>query len=162
MGTVASKTKLKRYIGTKIVEAMPMTLGTYKKKGGQTHSTQNDKTSGYKVVYPDGYESWSPKNVFEESYSILEYGFDIGKAIELISHGYKVGNSKLWLDNCFIYLQDGTQISPEDGRNDALKTRKNDIIIHQHIDKYVGGTLIVGWTPNILELFSNDFYIYEN
>lgn len=26
---------------------------------------------GYLVVYPDGYKSWSPKRVFEESYRMV-------------------------------------------------------------------------------------------
>lgn len=26
---------------------------------------------GYLVVYPDGYKSWSPKHVFEESYRMV-------------------------------------------------------------------------------------------
>ena len=27
---------------------------------------------GYKVVYEDGYESWSPKDVFEKGYILIE------------------------------------------------------------------------------------------
>jgi hypothetical protein len=45
---------MKTYIGTKIVQAEP-----------QTDSTGRE---GYKVVYEDGYESWSPKDVFERCY----------------------------------------------------------------------------------------------
>ena len=26
---------------------------------------------GYLVIYPDGYKSWSPKHVFEESYRMV-------------------------------------------------------------------------------------------
>ena len=42
---------MQQYIGTKIVQAEP-----------------DSKGEGYKVRYADGYESWSPKNVFEEAY----------------------------------------------------------------------------------------------
>ena len=49
---------MKKYIGTKIVEAEPQILID----GGI-----GETRGGYKVVYPDGYESWSPKDVFEEA-----------------------------------------------------------------------------------------------
>ena len=42
-----------RYIGTKLIEAI---------------SAQKDGEDGYKVVYPDGYISWSPTDVFERAY----------------------------------------------------------------------------------------------
>ena len=44
---------MKTYIGTKIIQAEP------KESGGQ---------HGYRVIYADGYESWSPKDVFEAAY----------------------------------------------------------------------------------------------
>ena len=48
---------MEKYIGIKIIKAEPM------KKDGKI---------GYKVVYKDGYESWSPKEVFEEAYKPLK------------------------------------------------------------------------------------------
>lgn len=45
---------MKTYIGTKIIRAVPD-----KDKSGK---------DGYKVIYADGYESWSPKDVFEMAY----------------------------------------------------------------------------------------------
>ena len=41
------------YIGTKIIRAEPQT---------------RDGQLGFKVVYPDGYVSWSPRDVFETAY----------------------------------------------------------------------------------------------
>jgi len=63
---------LRRYIGTKIILAEPMTRGEFI----QLHPTralvfddiENKDEKGYKVVYPDGYESWSPIAVFEAAY----------------------------------------------------------------------------------------------
>lgn len=53
---------MKQYIGTKIVEAEPEEL-RYKNEAGVEMCEE-----GYKVRYQDGYESWSPKGVFEEAY----------------------------------------------------------------------------------------------
>lgn len=44
---------MKQYIGTKLIEAEP---------------AERYGREGYKVLYPDGYESWSPKDVFEKAY----------------------------------------------------------------------------------------------
>lgn len=44
---------LQTYIGTKIIQAV---------------KEEKDGMPGYKVIYPDGYVSWSPKNVFEAAY----------------------------------------------------------------------------------------------
>lgn len=44
---------MKAYIGTKIVQAEP---------------EEKDGNPGYKVVYEDGYLSWSPRETFERCY----------------------------------------------------------------------------------------------
>ena len=47
---------MERYIGTKIVRAEP-----------QNKADQR----GYKVVYEDGYVSWSPEATFERAYRLI-------------------------------------------------------------------------------------------
>ena len=60
----------KNYIGTKRVEAKPMTRGEYNKYRGWTiPADENPADEGYLVKYNDGYISWSPKKQFEETYS---------------------------------------------------------------------------------------------
>ena len=54
---------MERYIGTKIVLA---------------ESETKNGILGYKVVYEDGYKSWSPKETFERSYrKILDRELDL-------------------------------------------------------------------------------------
>ena len=53
---------MQSYIGCKIIQAEPMN-----EEVGRTPG-DNPPRPGYKVVYPDGYTSWSPKEVFEEAY----------------------------------------------------------------------------------------------
>lgn len=48
---------MKNYIGAKVVKAEPQ---------------EKDGRAGYKVKYPDGYESWSLKDVFEKVYRELD------------------------------------------------------------------------------------------
>jgi len=46
----------KTYIGTKIVSAYP---------------DDKDGKPGYSVTYEDGYKSWSPREVFERCYRLV-------------------------------------------------------------------------------------------
>lgn len=65
---------MKQYIGTKLVEAEPARRINGKVVVGMSEAVAIDATveSGYRVRYPDGYESWSPKEVFEAAYLPLQ------------------------------------------------------------------------------------------
>lgn len=68
---------MKRYTGTKTVSAEPMNEFTAIQKGfARPNSDNHEYRDGYHVVYPDGYESWSPKNVFEKAYKCSETYID--------------------------------------------------------------------------------------
>ncbi len=71
------KCNLKKYIGTKEVSATPAWQidGTVYPKDGVVPRSMNRK-DGYKVVYEDGYKSWSPKDVFEKAYKPSETVLD--------------------------------------------------------------------------------------
>ena len=57
------------YIGVKIIKAEPLNLGDYNIKRGWTIPEDEDPAKeGYLVEYPDGYISWSPKEIFEAAY----------------------------------------------------------------------------------------------
>lgn len=64
---------MKKYIGTKKVSATPAWRvdGVVYPKDGPVPRVMN-REDGYKVVYEDGYESWSPKAVFEKAYNVAE------------------------------------------------------------------------------------------
>lgn len=72
---------MKQYIGTKRVQAEPMTLGDF------IEATLRDPydtdpvphpvdEQGYYIKYEDGYTSWSPKEVFEKHYRKAETYLD--------------------------------------------------------------------------------------
>ena len=53
---------MQKYIGTKQIEARPMTRGDYNNyRGWQIPAEENPADEGYLVRYSDGYESWSPE-----------------------------------------------------------------------------------------------------
>lgn len=69
---------MKKYIGTKQIEAEPMTRGDAWGKHllREKPSTENFDDEGYHVRYEDGYESWNPKDTFEKAYKIADTFLD--------------------------------------------------------------------------------------
>lgn len=70
---------MKQYIGTKQIQAKPMTRQQYNDlRGWSVPENENPNDDGYLIIYPDspdrnvdgfnGYVSWSPKMVFEKVY----------------------------------------------------------------------------------------------
>ena len=91
---------MKKYIGTKQIEAEPMTMGEAYRRGllhaGRVPSESEKSKDGYYVRYDNGYESWSPADVFEKVYrvtdtSLVRNAGDGGK-------WYKVKNNLVSLD----------------------------------------------------------------
>lgn len=72
---------MRKYIETKQVEAMPMTLGDFVQKTGRNPydkdiENHEETEQGYHVRYEDGYESWSPKDVFEKASKVADTPLD--------------------------------------------------------------------------------------
>lgn len=100
---------MEKFIGTKIVQAEPYYRVTV--VGGKTpgktifykpaeelassekyaadHGLTWEAEEGYKVVYEGGYESWSPKEVFEAAYRRTD-GMNFGLAIEAAKMGKRI------------------------------------------------------------------------
>ncbi len=55
------------YLGVKMIEAEPMTNIEASMVLDRPVGTE-DESAGYLVSYPDGYRSWSPRDVFESAY----------------------------------------------------------------------------------------------
>jgi len=58
---------LKSYVGTKILLAKPMSNSEWVKGRNQESTGQE----GYLVIYDNGYQAWSPKDVFDTHYRLL-------------------------------------------------------------------------------------------
>lgn len=90
---------MKTFIGTKLIQAKPMTRKEYNDlRGWQIPQDENPNDEGYLVMYPDspnsnvkgfdGYVSWSPKEVFEKVYRNKNFTF--GDAIVALKKGKSV------------------------------------------------------------------------
>lgn len=67
---------MKKYIGTKVIMAEPMTMTEAQKVLGREIKPATVEEDGYLVEYKDGYKSWSPKSVFDEAYKPFENFMD--------------------------------------------------------------------------------------
>ena len=67
---------MKKFIGIEMIEAEPMTAGEAITKGYLMVKHEgvgpSNEEEGYHVRYVDGYDSWSPKYVFDKAYFGLE------------------------------------------------------------------------------------------
>lgn len=65
---------MKQYTGTKTLQAEPMTYGEAHERGlirENAYVEEYSDNKGYHVVYPDGYESWSPADTFEADQFVI-------------------------------------------------------------------------------------------
>ena len=92
---------MRTYIGTKIVQAV---LRKGYSTGLDEYGMTKFQPDGYIIKYPDGYESWSPKKVFEEAYRPID-ALTFGLAIEALKKGHKVARTGWNGNGIFIELQ---------------------------------------------------------
>lgn len=104
---------MNQFIGTKLVNATPMTRAEYNTfRGWELPVDENGADEGYLVEYLDGgkpntqqyagYVSWSPKEQFEGAYRQTS-GMTFGLALEAMQQGKRVSRTGwngvgLWLE----------------------------------------------------------------
>ena len=163
---------MKKYIGTKVVNATPAWLvdnKVYLKD--ETVPRSMNRKDGYIVVSEDGYESWSPKSVFEKAYREVST-MDFGGAMHCLKAGLAVRRRGWNGKGLFIVKQVPAHITgdiipnmqslPQSAKN-ILMSRENP-----HID-YTNQMLIINpdgradsWVPSSSDVFAEDWEIvYE-
>lgn len=98
---------MKRYIGTKVIMAEPMTMIEAQKVLGREIKPATVEEDGYLVEYKDGYKSWSPKSVFEEAYKPNETFLD-RLSIEKHELTDKVDKLRKFLSNEDVQMKVGS------------------------------------------------------
>ena len=87
---------MEKYLGVKIVEAEPC-FGRNNKCVPENSEFDGTEINGYKVVYEDGYVSWSPKEVFEKAYRNLNlnHGVDVDIIVDTSSGSWVYSTNDL-------------------------------------------------------------------
>jgi len=65
---------MKSYIGCKIIQAEAMDECSFLREIKGQNVENRETMPGYKVLYPDGYVSWSPQRAFETAYREITQG----------------------------------------------------------------------------------------
>lgn len=140
---------MKQYIGTKLIEAEPALRyadGTIAPVNAPVRLDEPVK-SGYKVRYPDGYESFSPKGVFESAYLPLEVNGKLKTAApsisaemverfidhhETVTMGGKTTVVRAVLKNGFVIVESSSCVSAENydeklGEEICMKRIRNKV-----------------------------------
>jgi hypothetical protein len=135
---------MRTYIGTKIVDAEPQYY---------------DGKPGYKVVYEDGYESWSPKDTFEAAYRPSD-ALPMGLAIEAIKRGMRV-RRYAWPEKEFIFLVSGSNFKVSRAPLLQHFGEGTDIRYRPHIDKSNADGTIGVYASTNEDILADDWHTLE-
>lgn len=162
------------HIGTKAVLAHAMTRGEYNDYRGWTVPENEDATDlGYFVEYLDGgkpnhpdhigYISWTPKDVFEQSYK-ASGSLSFGAAVELLKAGKRVARSGWNGKGMFVVYQKGYPqgIPCNKQTADAWQLNEGDLF---KVEPYLQIQMVNGshamWVPSINDVLAEDWAIVE-
>lgn len=153
---------MKKYIGTKMIEAKPMNRGDYNAYRGCTiPENENPADEGYLVVYTDSdnYESWSPKDVFDRAYRSCDGGMTFGGALELLKMGFKVARKGWNGKKQYIQLATGISYSSPDGE---IVNCEHDAIGNKAIAFAGTSGIQIGWLASQADMLAEDWYTVYN
>jgi hypothetical protein len=156
---------MKKYLGIKVVSARPMTRDEAGKSGlVRNYNPTDENCPGYKVVYEDGYESWSPKVTFEEAYREID-GLGFGEAIEALKNGEKVARKGWNGKRMFLFLLPAGTIPKTAIHDPKLK----EVLENNGSDSFealasirmktADDKILTGWLASQTDILSEDWEI---
>jgi hypothetical protein len=167
---------MKRYIGTKLINAKPMTRQAYNDFRGWTlPDDENGSDEGYLVEYVDGgkgntdhyagYVSWSPADVFDRAYRPCE-GMTFGQSIESLKAGQKVARKGWNGKGMWLVLVPGTPVVHPKPDTPYGKAGIAECEILPHIDMWTTNAqgrraMLPGWLASQTDMLSEDWEIVE-
>lgn len=162
---------MKQYIGAKIIQAelanryefedgtvfTKLVSEEWTKAEAALLEQQHIVRGGYAVFYPDGYESWSPKEVFEEAYRETD-GMSFGLAIEAAKKGKKIARAGWNGKTQYVELAYGISYM----NSVAEVVNVNHENIGNKAFAFVGTSGVqMGWLASQADMLADDWYIVE-
>lgn len=143
---------MEQYIGTKMVQAEPC-IGVKKDPVTGDVIMQD----GYRVVYQDGYESWSPKEVFEEAYRPTD-GMSFGLAIEAAKKGKKIARRGWNGKGQYVELASNiSYIAPDS----SIMNPNHEAIGNKALAFCGTSGVQLGWLASQADMLADDWEIVE-
>ena len=155
---------MQTYVGCKKVQAKAMTAGEANQLGLiRDYDVSMSNDAGYMVVYENGYESWSPKEVFEEAYKIKKTAdmFPFGKAVKLLKEGNKVARIGWNGKNMFLFLVPGSTFKVSRPPLLGIYEEGTEINYNPHIDMKTADGSIVPWLASQTDVLAEDWVLVD-
>lgn len=152
----------KRHIGTKIIQATPMTRQEYNDlRGGTLPADEDGSDDGFLVEYEDGgkanvpdfagYVSWSPADVFQRAYKPCT-GMTFGMAVDALKTGKSVERAGWNGKGQFVYLVPG--VAKADFDEGVMIPYASFLVL-----KGMDGTVNT-WAPSVSDALAEDWAIH--
>ena len=165
---------MKQYIGTKVVLAEPAFKLTGRRENCRVSNQVlnavqveeckasgwefTDQQEGYRVRYADGYESWCPKDVFEDAYRQTD-AMNFGLAIEAMKKGERVARKGWNGKDMYVFLayEPDFVTDADISEFDQLEVEVCDMLVM----KTAQNTFQPGWLASQADMLADDWYIVE-
>lgn len=152
---------MQKYIGTKQIEARPMTRGDYNNyREWQIPTDENPNDEGYLVRYSDGYESWSPKSQFEEAYRVCD-NLTFGIAIEMLKRGYKLARKGWNGKGMFLYHVPANRYMAITDAAKEIACKDGKVAYGAYIAMKTAQGNVVPWLASQTDVLAEDWVIVE-
>ena len=159
------------YIGTKMINAEPMTRAAYNVfRGWELPADENGDDEGYLVEYLDGgkpnttthagYVSWSPKEQFDNAYRKTS-GMPFGLAVEAVKKGKKIARAGWNGKGMFLFLVPGSTFKVNRAPLLGIYPEGTEINYHAHIDMKTADGTIVPWLASQTDVLADDWIVVE-
>lgn len=160
---------MNHYIGTKAVNATPMTRAAYNILRGWTlPADENPDDDGYLVEYTDGgkpnhpefegYISWSPKEQFEQAYRPF-VGMTFGLALEAMKLGYKMQREGWNGKGMFVYLVPAASYPAQTGVAKSHFGENAMVPYNAYIAIKGTGESVSTWAPSVGDALAEDWTV---
>ena len=157
------------YIGTKMINAEPMTRAAYNVfRGWELPADENGDDEGYLVEYLDGgkpnttthagYVSWSPKEQFDNAYRKTS-GMSFGLAVEAVKKGKKIARAGWNGKGMFLFLVPGSTFKVNRAPLLGIYPEGTEINYHAHIDMKTADGTIVPWLASQTDVLADDWIV---
>lgn len=158
---------MKHYIGTKRINATPMSRLAYNEFRGWTlPADERGEDEGYLVEYLDGgkpnteqyrgYVSWSPKEQFDNAYRETT-GLTFGEALEGLKLGKKAARSGWNGKGMFVFLVDGSTFTVNRKPLLGIYPEGHIVEYRSHIDMKTADDQIVPWVASQSDVLAEDW-----
>ena len=150
---------MKRYVGTKVVNAKPMNRLEYNKfRGWKLPDDEDGNDEGFLVEYTDGvkpntneyigYVSWSPRSVFETAYRETK-NMTFGNALTALKLGMKVAREGWNGKDMYLYFKpEGTK------EYEGVMYKRQAYIVMK-----TAQGMLVPWFASQSDMLDEDWYI---